>query len=139
MENGLVLCAVDRTETGTTVLDAAKATGAPVLMAHVANSLLDSTIPAFQADAETERVVAHGPTGPLLLQLARKREATLIVVGTRAKRFTSVARYLVGNAPCPVLVVGPAADPTAPAVERDEYDRALLARSTAPVLITPSG
>ncbi|MDA0181894.1 universal stress protein [Solirubrobacter phytolaccae] len=139
MENGLVLCAVDRTETGTKVLDAAKATGAPVLMAHVANSLLDSTIPAFVADPETERVVAHGPTGPGLLELARKRKASLIVLGTRGKRWPSVARYVTKRAPCPVLVIGPAADPEAEPVTRSSFDRGLLRRAAQPVLIAPSG
>lgn len=139
MTNGLVLCAVDQSDAGTTVLDAAKATGAPVLMAHVFNSLLESRIPAFLADAETERVVAHGPTGPGLLQLARKHRAALIVVGTRAKPLRSVARYVAKRASCPVLVVGPEADPAAPPLERDGYERAFLRRATAPVLIAPSG
>jgi len=139
MTNGLVLCAVDQTEAGTTVLDAAKATGAPVLMAHVFNRLLDSKIPAFMADSETERVVGHGPTGPGLLQLAAKHEAAMIVVGTRAKGLTSIARYVARRATIPVLVVGPAADPQAPVVQRDGFDRAFLRRATAPVLIAPSG
>jgi nucleotide-binding universal stress UspA family protein len=139
MTNGLVLCAVDRTEAGTTVLDAAKATGAPVLMVHVANSLLDTAIPAFMADGETERVIAHGPTGPKLVQAAQERKAGLLVVGTRARGLTSIARYVVKRAPCPVLVVGPAADPSAPAVGADGFHRSLLRRSTAPVLIAPSG
>ena len=139
MTNGLVLCAVDQTDAGTIVLDAAKATGAPVLMAHVFNSLLDSKIPAFMQDAETERVVGHGPTGPSLLALARKHEASLIVLGTRAKPFHSTARYVAKWAPIPVLVVGPNADPAAPAVQRDGYDRAFLRRATAPVLLAPSG
>ena len=139
MTNGLVLCAVDQTDAGTTVLDAAKATGAPVLMAHVFNSLLDSKIPAFLADDDTERVVSHGPTGPSLLLLAAKHEAAMIVVGTRAKALTSIARYVAKRATVPVLVVGPAADPHAPVVQRDGFDRAFLRRATAPVLIAPSG
>jgi nucleotide-binding universal stress UspA family protein len=139
MTNGLVLCAVDQTEAGMTVLDAAKATGAPVLMAHVFNSLLDSKIPAFLADTETERVIEHGPTGPGLLHLARKHEAAMIVLGTRAKPFNSIARYVAKRAPIPVLVVGPNADPGAAAVQRDGFDRSFLRRATAPVLIAPSG
>jgi nucleotide-binding universal stress UspA family protein len=139
MENELVLCAVDRTETGTKVLDAAKATGVPVLMAHVANSLLDSTIPAFIADPETERVVAHGPTGPQLLSLARTRQVSLIVVGTRGKLLNSVARYVAKRAHCPVLVVGPKADPAAEPITRPAFDRGLVRSAATPVLIASSG
>lgn len=139
MTSGLVLCAVDRSEAGHTVLDAAKATGGPVLMVHVANSLLDSTIPAFDADTEIDRVVEHGPTGVKLVQVAEAREPELIVLGTRARRWGSVARYVIKRVSCPVLVVGPAADPHAPAVQRDGFDRAFLRRATAPVLIAPSG
>ena len=90
MTSGLVLCAVDRSEAGHAVLSAAKATGAPVLMVHVANSLLESAIPAFQADGETERLVDHGPTGPRLLMIAEAREAAMIVLG----EFLSLVQWL---------------------------------------------
>lgn len=139
MENGLVLCAVDRTATGTTVLDAAKATGGPVLMAHVANSLLESKVPAFMADEGTERVVGHGPTGPALLAIARKRQAALIVLGTRGRKWGSVARYVAKRASCPVMVVGPKADPTAEPLTRPAFDRGLLRSASSPVIIAPSG
>ena len=139
MTSGLVLCAVDRSEAGHAVLDAAKATGGPVLMVHVANSLLDSTIPAFTADGEIERKVEHGPTGPRLVQLAQAHEPELLVVGTRARRWGSVARYVAKRVSCPVLVVGPEADPAAEPITRPAYERALLRSSPAPVLIAPSG
>ncbi len=139
MTSGLVLCAVDRSEAGHTVLDAAKATGGDVLMVHVANSLLDSEIPAFTADGETERIVEHGPTGVRLVQAAEARNASLVVLGTRAKRWNSVARYVAKRVSCPVLVVGPAADPAAEPITRPAFDRALIRTAPAPVLIAPSG
>ena len=39
MTDELVLCGVDGTEAGTTVMTAAKATGAPVLLVHISNDL----------------------------------------------------------------------------------------------------
>ena len=50
---GLVMCAVDRSEDGKKVLDAAKATGEPVLAVHVANSMLGTSIPAMMAKRST--------------------------------------------------------------------------------------
>jgi nucleotide-binding universal stress UspA family protein len=138
MTNGLVLCAVDRSTAGTTVLEAAKATGAPVLLVHVANSLLGTDVPAFLEDAEaTERLVCHGPTAPQLLSVAAARDAAMIVLGTRGRLWPSVARHVVQRASCPVLVVGPQADPHAPVALSPSFDRRLLRRSPAPVLIPP--
>src|SRR5690348_15734334 len=134
---GLVMCAVDRSEDGKKVLDAAKATGEPVVAVHVANSMLGTSVPAMMEDAETERHIEHGPTGAGLLRAAARHEPELIVIGTRARVWPSTARWLTRRAPCPVLVVGPRADPAAEPVERDAFDRRLLRRSTAPVLIAP--
>ena len=61
----------------------------------------------------------------------------MIVLGTRAKRWQSVARYVAKRAKCPVMIVGPAADPEGEAVTRPAFDRALLRRSPVPVVITP--
>jgi nucleotide-binding universal stress UspA family protein len=61
----------------------------------------------------------------------------MIVLGTRAKRWQSVARYVAKRASCPVMIVGPAADPEGEAVTRPAFDRALLRRSPVPVVITP--
>ena len=133
----IVLCCVDSTEAGTAVMTAGEATGAPLLLVHVANSLWGSRIPAFAEESEAERLVDHGPVGPRVLAVAEARDAAMIVVGTRAKRWPSVARYVAKRASCPVMIVGPAADPEGEAVTRPAFDRALLRRSPVPVVITP--
>lgn len=131
------MCAVDRSEDGKKVLDAAKATGGQVLAVHVANSMLGTSVPAMMEDGgQTERHIEHGPTGDGLLRAAARHEPELIVIGTRARVWPSTARWLARRAPCPLLVVGPNADPTAEPVKHDGFDRRLLRRSTAPVLIT---
>ena len=135
---GLIMCAVDRSQAGATVMDAAKATGEPVLLVHVSNSLLGTDVPAFVEDAgATERHIEHGPTGPGLLRAAERHGAAMIVVGTRGRLWPSVARWLTRRAPCPVLIVGPRADPTATPVSRPAFDRKLLRDSKVPVLIAP--
>jgi nucleotide-binding universal stress UspA family protein len=137
MTDGLVLCGVDGTEAGTAVMTAAKATGAPVLLVHIANDLWGKKVPAFVEDTETERLVDHGPVGPRLLRLAEANDAGMIVLGTRARRWPSVARHVTAHATCPVMIVGPAADPEAEAVTRPAFDRALLRRSPVPVVVLP--
>jgi nucleotide-binding universal stress UspA family protein len=141
MTQTIVLCGVDGTDTGTAVLTAAKAAaeraGAPLLLTHVVTSLWGATIPAFQADEESERLVEHGPPGPRLLAVANGHGAELIVLGTRARRWRSVARHVTRRATCPVLIVGPAADPAAPAVEARSFNRAQLRDSPVPVVVLP--
>jgi nucleotide-binding universal stress UspA family protein len=141
MTQTIVLCGVDGTDTGTTVLTAAKAaaarSGAPLLLTHVVTSLWGASIPAFQADEESERLVEHGPPGARLLAVAAGHGAELIVIGTRAKRWRSVARHVTKRAQCPVMIVGPAADPEAPAVEAKSFDRAQLRSSPVPVVVLP--
>ena len=137
MTDGLVLCGVDTTDAGTTVIAAAKAAGGPLLLVHVSNSLWGREIPAFAADTGSERLVDHGPVGPRLLTIAKARGAGMIVLGTRGKRWQSVARYVAQRASCPVMIVGPAADPEAEAVTRPAFDRALLRRSPVPVVVLP--
>jgi nucleotide-binding universal stress UspA family protein len=140
MTNQLVMCGVDRSAAGATVLEAAKATGAPVLMVHVANSLLGTEVPAFRDDPDaTERLVCHGPAGPQLLSLAEARDAAMIVVGTRGRWWSSVARYVAQRATRPVMVVGPQADPHAPVELSESFDRRQVRRSRSPVLISPQG
>ena len=138
MTDGLVLCGVDSTDAGTTVMAAAKATGAPLLLVHVSNSLWGTQIPAFTADIGTQRLVDHGPVGPRLLTIAEAHGAGMIVLGTRARRWQSVARYVAKRASCPVMIVGPAADPEAEAVTRPAFDRGLLRRSPVPVVVLPN-
>ena len=96
----IVLCGVDDTEAGTTVMAAAKAAaeraGAPLVLTHVSTSHWGANVPAFHADADdTARVVEHGPPAQRILAVAVGHDAELIVLGTRAKRFNSVAKYVV--------------------------------------------
>jgi hypothetical protein len=138
----LVLCGVDDTEAGTTVMAAAKAaadrTGAPLLLTHVSTSLWGANIPAFHADGnETARVVEHGPPAQRILAVADGHGAELIVIGTRARRFKSVAKHIAKRARCPVMIVGPAADPQAEPVTRPSFDRGLLRSATTPVVVLP--
>jgi hypothetical protein len=137
MTDGLVLCGVDDTDAGTAVVTAAKATGAPMLLVHIVNDVYGHKVPAFMHDTETDRLVDHGPVGPRLLRLAEANDAGMIVLGTRAKRWQSVARHVARRASCPVMIVGPAADPEAEAVTRPAFDRALLRRSPVPVVVLP--
>lgn len=140
----IVLCGVDDTEAGTTVMAAAKAAaeraGAPLVVTHVATGHWGANVPAFHADAgATTRVVEHGPPAQRILAVADGHEAAMIVLGTRALRWrASVARRVARRAGCPVMIVGPRADPEAEPVTRPAFDRAFLARAETPVLVVPS-
>lgn len=143
MTQTIVLCGVDATDAGTTVLTAAKAaaarTGTPLLLTHVVTTAWGATIPAFQADEDSERLVEHGPPGARLLAVANGHGAELIVLGTRAKRWRSVARQVSRRASCPVMIVGPVADPRAEAVTAQSFNRAQLRSSPVPVVVLPRG
>jgi nucleotide-binding universal stress UspA family protein len=140
----IVLCGVDDTEAGTTVMAAAKAAaeraGAPLVLAHVATSHWGANVPAFHADAgETARVVEHGPPAQRILAVAGGHDAAMIVLGTRASRWrASVARRVARRAPCPVMIVGPQADPAAEPVSRPAFDRGFLRTAPAPVVVVPT-
>jgi nucleotide-binding universal stress UspA family protein len=137
----IVLCGVDDTEAGTTVMAAAKAAadraGAPLVLTHVSTSHFGAHVPAFHADGdETPRVVEHGPCVQRILAVADGHDASLIVLGTRALRWrASVARRVTRQATCPVMIVGPAADPEAEPVSRPGFDRAFLRSATSPVVV----
>jgi nucleotide-binding universal stress UspA family protein len=140
----IVLCGVDDTEAGTAVMAAAKAAaeraGAAVVLTHVSTSHWGANVPAFHADEhDTKRVIEYGPPADRLLAVADGFAAGMIVVGTRAKRWRpSVARRIVKRASCPVMIVGPAADPAAEPVTRPRFDRSLLQRADAPVVVVPA-
>jgi nucleotide-binding universal stress UspA family protein len=140
----IVLCGVDDTEAGTTVMTAAKAAaeraGAPLLLAHVSTSHFGAQVPAFGADADaTARVVEHGPTAQRILAVADGHGASMIVLGTRALRWrASVARRVARSASCPVMIVGPSADPKAEPVTRPRFDRAFLRTARTPVVVVPT-
>ena len=125
LQEQVVLCGVDATEGARSVVAAARTTaeraGAPLLLAHVVGSLWEADVPAFREEPEDARAVAYGPAGRQLLALADRRGAGLIVLGTRGlgriERLWrgSVSRYVARRAQCPVMIVGPRADPRAPA------------------------
>ena len=128
----IVLCCVDATEAGTTVMTAGEATGAPLLLVHIANSLWGTR---SRRSPRTPRPSGSWTTGRSARgcwRSPRRAAPAMIVLGTRAKRWQSVARYVAKRASCPVMIVGPAADPEAEAVTRPAFDRALLRRSPVP-------
>jgi nucleotide-binding universal stress UspA family protein len=138
----IVLCGVDDTEAGTTVMAAAKAAaeraGAPLLLTHVSTSHWGANVPAFHADGDaTARVVEHGPPAQRILAVADGHGAELIVIGTRARRFNSVAKHIAKRSRCPVMIVGPAADPQAEPVTLPGFDRGRLRSATTPVVVLP--
>ena len=138
----IVLCGVDDTEAGTAVMAAAKAAaeraGAPVVLTYVSTTLWGEEIPAFQADGgQTPRVVEYGSPAQRLLAVADAHGAGLIVLGTRARRWRSVARRVAEQARCPVMIVGPSADPLAEPVARPRFDRGHVATALAPVVVAP--
>jgi len=71
------------------------------------------------------------------LRAAERHGAAMIVLGTRGRLWPSIARWVTRRASCPVLIVGPRADPTATPVPRPSFDRKLLRDSKVPVLIAP--
>jgi nucleotide-binding universal stress UspA family protein len=139
----IVLCGVDDTEAGTTVMTAAKAAaeraGAPLLLTHVSTSHWGANVPAFHADGDaTDRVVEHGPPAQRILAVADGHDASLIVLGTRALRWrASVARHVARRARCPVMIVGPHADPQAEPVSHPTFDRSYLQSAKTPVVVVP--
>ena len=141
----IVLCGVDDTEAGTTVMTAAKAAaqraGAPLVLTHVSTSHWGADVPAFHADADdTARVVEHGPPAQRILAVADGHAAALIVLGTRALRWrASVARRVAKRASCPVMIVGPHADPEAePVTAARVRSRASCSTAKAPVVVVPT-
>ena len=121
---GLVLCGVDGTHDARSVVTAAKATaervGSPLLLLHSLRSTWDASVPAFKDDHGTARFVTHGPPGPALIAAAHRRDASLLVVGTRGPDrrsrlpWGSVSRHVARRARCPVMIVPPSANPEAP-------------------------
>ena len=118
---------------------AAERAGAPLVLTHVSTSHWGANVPAFHADAdETARVVEHGPPAQRILAVADGHDAALIVLGTRAMRWrASVARHVAKRARCPVMIVGPHADPEAEPVTRPAFDRALPGARKTPVVVVP--
>src|SRR3954452_16819667 len=137
----IVLCGVDDTEAGTTVMAAAKAAArranTPLVLTHVSTSHWGGNVPAFHADGGTTTgIVEHGPPAQRILAVAEGHAAELIVLGTRARRLrASVARHVAKRAGCPVMIVGPAADPEAEPVTRPGFDRRVLEHARTPVVV----
>jgi len=74
-----------------------------------ANKTALEAVVDLPADAET--VVEVGHAGPSLVDLATEENVNAIVIGSQDKKVwerllnPSVGRYLIDNAPCPVVVV----------------------------------
>ena len=129
----IVLCGVDDTEAGTTVMAAAKAAaeraGAPLLLTHVSTSHWGANVPAFHADADaTARVVEHGPPAQRILAVAdghgadadRPRHARAALARERRPP-RRAARELPGDDRRPAAPTRQAEPVTGPA-----FDRAFL-------------
>jgi nucleotide-binding universal stress UspA family protein len=58
-----------------------------------------------------EAQMLHGVPARQIVQQARDRDASLVILGTRGRRgvLGSVAAAVLGDAPCPVLIMEPAA------------------------------
>jgi nucleotide-binding universal stress UspA family protein len=62
------------------------------------------------ADDGVQAEVEAGPPGRVLVEMARSRDAVMIVLATRkegtpSRLLGAVSQYVLRNAPCPVLVV----------------------------------
>jgi nucleotide-binding universal stress UspA family protein len=85
---------------------------------NAAEEILGAAVSALglDGDASVETVAIEGDPGRALCDLAAERDATVIVAGSRGRGglkravLGSVSDHLVRNAPCPVLLSGPAAD-----------------------------
>jgi nucleotide-binding universal stress UspA family protein len=83
-----------------------------------AEAILGAAVSALGLDGNpsVETVAIEGDPGRALCDLASERGATVIVAGSRGRGglkravLGSVSDHLVRNAPCPVLLSGPAAD-----------------------------
>jgi nucleotide-binding universal stress UspA family protein len=78
-------------------------------------TVADAAALAREAGVEAETVVRHGKAGEEICAIARERGARTIVIGSHGSGaltsalLGSVSAHVLHNAPCPVLVVGPAA------------------------------
>jgi nucleotide-binding universal stress UspA family protein len=140
----VVLCGVDDTDAGTRVMTAAKAAaqraGTPLVLTHVSTSHWGANVPAFHADDdETARVVEHGPPAQRILAVADGHGAALIVLFSRPQLWLArVSRPVTNRARCPVMIVGPQADPAAEPVSRPAFDRGFLQTARTPVVVAPT-
>jgi nucleotide-binding universal stress UspA family protein len=124
---GMILCGTDFSPVSDSITKAAAAVArkqgkelllATVLVHEDPNSRMNAELQLEQDAAELRRrfdisvetVVAHGVPEQQLLELARQRRASLVVVGAegqskRSRRLGSVAEHLCQTAEIPVLVV----------------------------------
>lgn len=74
-----------------------------------AMAVIDQTVGTAPQDLQVDRLAVHGPSAPMLLQVASG--ADLLVVGSRGLGgfagllLGSTGHQLIAHAPCPVLVV----------------------------------
>ena len=63
---------------------------------------------------DADAAIVSGDAGPALCDMARERDVSAIVMGSRGRGgikralLGSVSDYVVRNAPCPVIITGPA-------------------------------
>jgi len=63
---------------------------------------------------DADAAIVRGDAGPALCDMARERDVSAIVMGSRGRGgikralLGSVSDYVVRNAPCPVIITGPA-------------------------------
>lgn len=84
--------------------------GLPLSIEEAAHEWLLGMLDAAADDSDVSTLVFEGRAGSEICQAALSEEVDLIVMGTQGaalegRRFGSVARYVIGHAPCPVLVV----------------------------------
>lgn len=130
---GPVICGIERA-TDAAVADVARELaaryGAPVLYVHVfdgageleeAARMLHEAVPD-PAELAIER--GHHPADRLV-ETAEQRDASFLVVGNHGPRSSllgSVSADVSRRAPCPVIVVSPAAEPRGAAAGGDETE-----------------
>jgi nucleotide-binding universal stress UspA family protein len=81
------------------------------LSTEEAQRRLDALLRALPAGVTAEAVVTHGPLAGVVLALAEKLPADLLVLGTHGwstEDHASVTERVIERAPCPVLTVGDA-------------------------------
>jgi nucleotide-binding universal stress UspA family protein len=118
--NGPVVCGIDETN-GEAVAGAARGLAEryrlPLLYVRVLHEGGDADeaarlLRAAAAPGDAELAVEWGHPADRLVELAAEREAAFLVVGSRgprSPRLGSISTDVARNAPCPVMVVPPAA------------------------------
>jgi nucleotide-binding universal stress UspA family protein len=120
--NGPVICGIEDAD-GAAVAGVARELGEryglPLLYVHVLDGGGDAQQAArllrdAAAPTDGELAIEHGHPADRLVELATEREASFVVVGNHGPRSSllgSISADVSRRAPCPVIVVPPAAEP----------------------------